>query len=86
MNICIEKVIEVINNNVKISRITLKDINSPMKGLGIDSIEFIRIVVACEEMFDCEIPDEKLIITEMETIKDLHKMLIESKIQRYCKD
>ena len=36
--------------------------------LGVDSITFIRIVVELEELFEIEIPDEKLLITEMGTI------------------
>ena len=35
--------------------------------LGVDSITFIRIVVELEELFEIEIPDEKLLITEMGT-------------------
>ena len=40
--------------------------------LGVDSITFIRIVVELEELFEIEIPDEKLLITEMGTI---HKIV-----------
>ena len=40
--------------------------------LGVDSITFIRIVVELEELFELEIPDEKLLITEMGTI---HKIV-----------
>ena len=43
--------------------------------LGVDSITFIRIVVELEELFEIEIPDEKLLITEMGTIHKLLKLL-----------
>lgn len=40
--------------------------------LGMDSIMFIHIVVELEEKFAIEIPDEKLLISEMDT---MNKML-----------
>ena len=36
-----------------------------------DSIVFIRVVVALEEAFDIEIPDEYLLITEMNTLSKM---------------
>lgn len=39
--------------------------------LGVDSITFIRIIVELEELFEIEIPDEKLLITEMSTIRKM---------------
>ena len=36
--------------------------------LGMDSIIFISVVIALEEEFDIEIPDEKLTLNEMNTI------------------
>ena len=35
--------------------------------LGMDSIIFISVVIALEEEFDIEIPDEKLSLNEMNT-------------------
>ena len=40
-----------------------------------DSITFIQIVVALEEEFECEIPDEKLLITEMDTVQKMLDVL-----------
>ena len=36
-----------------------------------DSIVFIRVIVAFEEAFDIEIPDEYLLITEMNTLSKM---------------
>lgn len=36
--------------------------------IGIDSITFIRMIVSLEETFEIEIPDEKLSISEINTI------------------
>ena len=36
--------------------------------LGMQSILFIQIVVALEEEFECEIPDSKLLMSDMNTL------------------
>ena len=38
-------------------------------------MQFVRIIVALEEEFDCEIPDEKLLITEMDTVQKMVDVL-----------
>lgn len=41
-----------------------------------DSITFICIVVALEEIFNIEIPDEFLLITEMNTVEKMSNVII----------
>jgi acyl carrier protein len=67
-------VLEIINRseNMEVSQEQLED-NLPE--LGMDSITFIQIVVALEEAFECEIPDEKLLITEMDTVQKMVDVL-----------
>ena len=69
-----EIVLEIINRseNVEISQEQLED---SLPELGMDSITFIQIVVALEEEFECEIPDEKLLITEMDTVQKMLDVL-----------
>lgn len=69
-----EIVLEIINHseNVEISQEQLED---SLPELGMDSITFIQIVVALEEEFECEIPDEKLLITEMDTVQKMLDVL-----------
>ncbi len=67
-------VLEIINRseNMEVSQEQLED---SLPELGMDSITFIQIVVALEEEFECEIPDEKLLITEMDTVQKMLKVL-----------
>ena len=67
-------VLDIINRSDKIegSQEQLKD---SLPELGMDSITFIQIVVALEEEFECEIPDEKLLITEMDTVQKMLDVL-----------
>ena len=44
-------------------------LDSNLTDLGMDSFAFIQIIVAIEEEFECEIPDTKLLIMEMDTLK-----------------
>ena len=39
--------------------------------------KFIQMVVAIEEAFDCEIPDSKLIMSEMDTVEKIMAVLAE---------
>ena len=41
------------------------------------SIDFVRIIVGLEEEFDCEIPDSKLLISEMDTISKMYQAIVQ---------
>lgn len=70
-----DTVLEIINRCIDGDIITLKQMNADLSELGMDSISFVHIVVALEEEFNCEIPDEKLIISEMNTVKKIIAVL-----------
>ena len=70
----IENVLEVVNCTEKLE-ITTEQLEEYLPDLGMDSITFIQIIVALEEKFECEIPDEKLLITEMDTIQKMIDVL-----------
>ena len=70
----IENVIEVVNSTEKFE-ITTEQLEENLTDLGMDSITFIQIIVALEEEFECEIPDEKLLITEMDTVQKMIDVL-----------
>lgn len=55
--------------------ISQEQLEDSLPELGMDSITFIQIVVALEEEFECEIPDEKLLITEMDTVQKMLDVL-----------
>ena len=66
----IERVVDVIRRvgGIKIEQ---DQLNSNLTKLGMDSIRFIQIVVALEEEFDCEIPDSKLLFSELDTVNKI---------------
>ena len=56
------------NNNDEHSLITEAMLDSDIIKEGFDSLLFIHLIVIIEEKFDCEISEEKLLLSEMNTI------------------
>lgn len=74
--VTVEGVLRVINllDNIEVSA---EQLDESLPDLGMDSISFIQIVVGLEESFDCEIPDSKLLISEMDTVQKMLDVLQE---------
>lgn len=51
----------------------LQDTN--LQEAGMDSIKFIKMIVEIENTFDIEYPDEKLLITESGTLKQVIEII-----------
>ena len=71
----INKVLQIINANIENTEITFGQTEDDLSALGMDSITFIRVIVALEEAFDIEIPDEYLLITEMNTLSKMMEVI-----------
>lgn len=69
------KVIDILNVNIKNAEITRDKLDQSLIELGMESLTFIQIIVAIEEEFECEIPDSKLLITEMDTVEKIMNVL-----------
>ena len=67
----IEMVLELLNTNIENVELSDEQLDEDLSQLGMDSITFIRIIVELEEKFDIEIPDEKLLLTEMNTVSKM---------------
>lgn len=70
-----KKILEILNSYIEDIEITSEQYEDDLLTMGLDSIAFIRMVVALEETFNLEIPDEKLLITEMNTISKIEKII-----------
>lgn len=67
----IDKVLQILSENIENCEIAPGQKDEDLVALGMDSITFIRVIVALEEEFDIEIPDEKLLLTEMNTVSKM---------------
>ena len=56
-----------------------KEYDKNLQELGMNSLEFIQIIVLLEEKLSIEIPDEYLLITQMNTIRKIYNVLISLK-------
>lgn len=69
-----EEILRVINSVDNIT-VSAEQTDESLIDLGMDSISFIQVVVGLEESFDCEIPDSKLLISEMDTVGKIFAVL-----------
>ena len=73
--ITVEKIIEILNANIENAEISQDTLDEDLSELGMDSITFIKIIVALEEEFECEVPDSKLLLGEMNTANKIFQIL-----------
>lgn len=71
----VNKVLEILNANIENADLTLDQMELDLSAQGMDSIAFIHIIVILEEQFGIEFPDEKMIITEMNTVSKIVNVL-----------
>ncbi|CDE17912.1 putative uncharacterized protein [Eubacterium sp. CAG:841] len=69
-----EEILEIVNS-VQGVEVTINQCDDNLLELGLDSIKFIQIIVSLEETFECEIPDEKLLLTEMNSISKMLEVI-----------
>ena len=72
--ITIQSIIDIINASGSLN-ISIEQVHDNLIDLGMDSITFVQIVVTLEEEFECEIPDAKLLATEMDTVQKIFNVL-----------
>ena len=76
-----ELLMAIINNCVEKVTLTEDDYDLPFDRIGVDSFTFIRIIVEIESKFNCEIPDSRLIISELDTIRKIYSLLQELNVE-----
>ncbi len=72
-----EKILEIINDKIE-NGVSKNQVDDDLSQLGMDSLKFISIVVTLEENFDIEVPDEYLLMTEMNTVRKMVKIVSEA--------
>lgn len=78
MNEIQEKILKIVNDNIEDVEIKPDQFEVDLSTIGMDSITFIRIAVALEEALNIEIPDEFLLITEMNTMEKMTNVVLSS--------
>ena len=70
-NEIIERLIPILNSSIEDLEIDDSRSDIDLLELGMDSITFVNIIVSIEEEFKCEIPDENLLLREMNTVNKI---------------
>ena len=69
------KVLKILLSVMPKLNVTADEWDKDLSGAGMDSIGFIQSIVALEEAFDCEIPDSKLLMSELNTINKICEVI-----------
>lgn len=77
-----KKILSVITSNIIQPPADPVRLDAALAEIGIDSITFIRIVIALEEAFNIKFEDEILILSEFPTVKDLIDYVDEKNLQQ----
>lgn len=73
------RLIKILKENIANSSLDdEKLLNSDMQGLGVNSLNFIKIIVAIEQEFDIEIDDSQLNYQLFGSIKDIVALIEEN--------
>ena len=74
------EILSIISNILNNNDINENVLDHELKDIGIDSISFIKIVIAIEEKCHMDFDDEMLIVTKFPTIKTVIEY-VETKIK-----
>lgn len=75
--IVIDDIKKIVFSILEVENITI-EAETDLTAIGMDSLEFIRIVELLENKYKCEIADEKLFIPQMNTLKKISEVLQET--------
>lgn len=75
-----KKIKDIIKANINNENFSDIGNNDNLLSFGMDSITFIKIIISLEDFFNCEIPDSKLIISEMDTINKIYNVIKENEM------
>ena len=70
-----DKILEIVNSNIENASLQLNQADEDLVTMGMDSISFISIIVALEEAFEIEYPDEYLLITHSNTLNAITNII-----------
>lgn len=77
MEMTLANVIGVLNDTLEETNLTEDSLDVDLSECGVDSLRFVQLVVSLEEAFGVEVPDSKLIFSEMNTIEKIWGVLKE---------
>lgn len=71
-----QEIREIIGNIMVAIPVDKIKLDTPLLNEGMDSIMFVKIILAIEKRYGIEFPDEKMIITRCGTIREFCKTVL----------
>lgn len=71
----LQKILASVNRHIKYVSLTEENIDDDLKKLGMESIAFVGMILDLEETFSVEIPDEYLMLSEMNTVRKISDVI-----------
>ncbi len=73
------EIVEIVQRVLNLTIMDEKtDLDMDLKNMGLDSLKFVRIVVEVEDRFGIEFPDDKLDLSQTDTVRKLCEIVMES--------
>lgn len=73
----LDKILEIIYSVLGCTETLDTETDKDLCQCGLDSILFIKIIILIEEFFDIDIPDDYLIISRLDTVDKIAKLVTE---------
>ncbi len=70
-----ENVVDILKDILEDFEMSDDRFDEDLKDYGFDSLSFIRLIVFIEDEFDIEIPDDILLLDEMDTINKIYNVI-----------
>lgn len=72
----IERIAAIISSIVEEIDIKALEPDADLQQIGMDSFEFVRIIVTIEDEFEIEFPDEYLLVEQMNTLDKIAELVL----------
>lgn len=79
----LNRVLKILNTNMDNVKVDVAQIDKDLSVIGMDSLVFIRVIVALEEEFDIEFPDDKLLMSEMNTVSKILDVVADTLAEKH---
>ena len=74
-NVMLQEVVDIVRTCVGNKEITICQVDEDLDKLGVDSLMFMQIIISLENKYECEVPENKLTLYKLDTIRKLYEVI-----------
>ena len=79
----LNRVLKILNTNMDNVKVDVAQIDKDLSVIGMDSLVFIRVIVALVEEFDIEFADDKLLMSEMNSVSKILDVVADTLAEKH---